>query len=93
MRTTKAQIRLICAFVVRCQDSIIPLVSISKISSFLVASVVAQTGLSHPGCKPEDRFSRDVTYAKCRRDPMKALSGVDYGIHALVSVIIQPSYP
>ena len=39
------------------------------------------------------RFSRDETYAKCGRDLLNALSGVDYGIHALVSVIIQPSYP
>ena len=38
--------RLICAFVVRCLDSIIPLVSISEISSFHLTSVAAQAGLS-----------------------------------------------
>ena len=37
---------LISAFVVRCLDSIMPLVSISEISSFFLASVAAQAGLS-----------------------------------------------
>ena len=51
MRTTKMQMSLhirglISAFVVRCLDSIIPLVSISKISSVYLASVAAQAGLS-----------------------------------------------
>ena len=36
---------LISAFVVRCLDSIIPLVSISEISSLCLASVAAQVGL------------------------------------------------
>ena len=37
---------LISAFVVRCLDSIIPLISISKISSLYLVFVTAQTGLS-----------------------------------------------
>ena len=37
---------LISAFVVRCLDNIIPLVSISEISSLYLASVAAQAGLS-----------------------------------------------
>ena len=37
---------LISAFVVRCLDSIISLVSISEISSLYVASVAAKAGLS-----------------------------------------------
>ena len=37
---------LISAFVVHCLDSMIPLVSISEISSLYLASVVAQAGLS-----------------------------------------------
>ena len=37
---------LISAFVVRCLDSIIPLVSISKISSLYLASAAEQAGLS-----------------------------------------------
>ena len=36
---------LISAFIVRCLDSIIPLVSISEISSLYLASVAAQAGL------------------------------------------------
>ena len=39
---------LINAFVVRCLDSIIPLVSTSKISSVYLASVPEQAGLSRP---------------------------------------------
>ena len=39
---------LISAFVVRCLDSIIPLVSIPEISSLYIASVTAQAGLSLP---------------------------------------------
>ena len=38
---------LISAFAVHCLDSIIPLVSISKISSLYLASVAEQAGLSH----------------------------------------------
>ena len=36
---------LISTFVVRCLDSIVPLVSISEMSSLYLASVVAQAGL------------------------------------------------
>ena len=39
---------LISAFVVRCLDSIIPLVSIPEISSLCLASVAVQTGMSLP---------------------------------------------
>ena len=38
---------LISAFFVRCLISIIPLVSISEISSLYIASVAPQAGLSH----------------------------------------------
>ena len=43
----------------RCLDSIIPFISISKISSLWLASVAAQAGLSYLVENPEDRFSRD----------------------------------
>ena len=49
MRTTKAQISLrslISTFVVHCLDSIIPLVSISEVSSLYLASDAVQAGLS-----------------------------------------------
>ena len=42
---------LISAFVVRCPDSIIPLVSISEISSLCLTSVAAQAGLSRTWSK------------------------------------------
>ena len=48
MRTTKAQISLISAFIVRCLYSIIHLISISEISSLCLASATAQAGLSLP---------------------------------------------
>ena len=38
--------RLISTFVVRCLDSIIPLVSLSEISSLYLTSVAAQASLS-----------------------------------------------
>ena len=53
---------LISAFVVRCLDRIIPLVSISKISSLYLASVAAQAGLSYLVAHPENRFSRDEAH-------------------------------
>ena len=40
------QRRLISAFVVRCLYSVISLVSVTKISSLMLASVAAQAGLS-----------------------------------------------
>ena len=50
---------LISTFVVRCLDSIIPLVSIFEISSLYLASVAAQVFESTLVANPEDRFSRD----------------------------------
>ena len=53
---------LISAFVVRCLDSIIPLVSISEISSLYLASVAEQACLSYLVANPENRFSRDEAH-------------------------------
>ena len=54
---------LISAFVVRYLDNIIPLVSISEISSLYLASVAAQDGLCLTWSQtPEDRFSRDMAH-------------------------------
>ena len=54
---------LISAFVVHCLDSIIPLVSISEISSLHRASVAAQTKfVSYLVANPKDRFSHDVIH-------------------------------
>ena len=55
--------RLISAFVVRCLDSIIPLVSIPEISSLYLASVAAQANFNLPWLKvSEDRFSCDEAH-------------------------------
>ena len=59
---------LVSTFVVLCLDSIIPLVSISEISSLYLASVAAQAGLSlPPGRNPEDRFSCDKAHINYHR--------------------------
>ena len=50
---------LINAFVARCLDSIIPLVSISEILSLHLVSVTAQIDFSLPWSQTPDRFSRD----------------------------------
>ena len=50
---------LISAFVVRCLDSIIPLVSISEILRLYLASVAAQSGLSLTWSR------RDVAHRHC----------------------------
>ena len=52
---------LISIFVVRCLDSIIPLGSISEISSLYLVSVGEQAGLSLSWSQTlKDRFSRDM---------------------------------
>ena len=51
---------LISAFVVRCLDSVMSLVSVTKISSLMLASVDEQAGLSLTWSEtPEDTFSHD----------------------------------
>ena len=51
---------LISAFVVRCLDRIIPLVSILEISSLYLASLAAQVGLCLTWSEtPKSMFSRD----------------------------------
>ena len=52
---------LISAFVVRCQDRMIPLVYISKISRFKLVSVAEQVNLCLAWSEtPEDTFSHGV---------------------------------
>ena len=52
---------LISTFVVRCFDSMICIIAISKVSRFQLASVAEQAGLNLTWSKiPKDRFSRDV---------------------------------
>ena len=50
------------AFVVRCLDSVMSLVSVTKISSLMLASVAEQASLSLALSEtPEDTFSHDET--------------------------------
>ena len=63
------QRRRSASFVIRCLKSLIPLVSISEISSLYIASVAVQAGLSLPWWQtPEDRFSRDEAHFKVGLD-------------------------
>ena len=51
---------LIRAFVARCLDSVMSVVSVTKISNLLLASVAAQAGLCLAWSEtPEDTFSHD----------------------------------
>ena len=51
---------LISAFVFRCLDSVMSLVSVTKISSLMIASVAEQASLSPTRSEtPEDTFSHD----------------------------------
>ena len=54
---------LISAFVVRCLDSMMSLVYVTKISSLMLASVAAEAGLCLACSEtPEDAFSHDVAH-------------------------------
>ena len=54
---------LISAFVVHCLDSVMSLVSVTKISSLMLASVAAQASLSLTWSEtPEDTFSHDEAH-------------------------------
>ena len=51
------------AFVVRCLDSVVSLVSVTKISSLMLASVAEQASLSLTWSEtPEDTFSHDEAH-------------------------------
>ena len=54
---------LISAFVVRCLDGVMSLVSVTKISSLMLASVAEQAGLSLTLSEtPEDTFCHDEAH-------------------------------
>ena len=54
---------LISAFVVPCLDSIMSLVSVTKISSLMLASVAEEAGLSLTWSEtPKDTFSHDEAH-------------------------------
>ena len=61
---------LISAFVVRCLDSVMSLVSVIKISSIILASVAEQASLSLTWSEtPEDTFSHDEVHIYVHREP------------------------
>ena len=67
MLTTKVQSAhlrsLISTFVVRCLDSMICILAISKVSRFYLVSIAEQAGLNLTWSKiPQDTFSRDVAH-------------------------------
>ena len=69
---------LISAFVVRCLDSVMSLVSVTKSSSLMLASVAVQAGLSLIWSEtPEDTFCRVVAhlFSPYRRHCWQAISG------------------
>ena len=54
---------LISTFVVRCLDSMICILALSKVSRLSLVSVAEQAGLNLTWSKiPEDTFSRDVAH-------------------------------
>ena len=56
---------LISAFIVRCLDSVMSLVSVTKISNLILASVIEQASLSLIWSEtPEDTFSHGVAHVK-----------------------------
>ena len=67
---------LISTFVVHCLDSMIPLVSISEISSLYLASVEAGRFVSYLVANTEDRFSRDEAHIIIIIFTLALLSGI-----------------
>ena len=75
MGTTKAQIS---AFVVRCLDSVMSLVSETKISSLMLASVAEQASLSLTWSEiPEDTFSHDEVHIYKHKNNKRPYSRTD----------------
>ena len=76
---------LISAFVVRCLDNVMSLVSVTKISSLMVASVAEQASLSLIWSEtPEDTFSHDEAQIIYTRE-MSRLKQCMYDRHSGLS--------
>ena len=62
-------------FVVCCLESIIPILTVSKISRLQLVSVVEQTGLCHTWLQnPEDRFFCFCDMAQCEQQRLRRAS-------------------
>ena len=73
---------LISAFVVRCLDSIISLVSISEISSLYLSSIAEQAGLSLTWSQtPEDTFSHDEAHLDYKRYVNLVIQWLENSMH------------
>ena len=83
---------LISTFVVRCLDSVMSLVSVTKISSPLLASVAEQTSLSLTWSEtPEDMFSHDEAHPKIQRITM-SIRNVNMQCQYVVLILTCISY-
>ena len=70
---------LISAFVVCCLDSVMSLVSVTKISSLMLASVAAQAGLCLAWSEtPEDTFSHGVAHMNRKSHDHKSTGSVNH---------------
>ena len=70
---------LISAFVVRCLDSVMSLVSVTKISSLILASVAEQASSSLTCSQtPEDTFSHDEAHMFYNHDLGYHVSSVSH---------------
>ena len=70
---------LISTFVVRCLDSVMSLVSVTKISSLMLASVAEQASLSLTWSEtPEDTFSHDEAHISSTTETIMLLTETMY---------------
>ena len=68
---------LISTFVVRCLDSMICMLAISKVSRFLLASVAEQAGLNLTWFKiPVDTFSHNVAHTLPSLYSISSIKGI-----------------
>ena len=79
---------LICAFVVRCLDSIIPLLSISEISSLYLVSVTAQTGLLNGHLFGKELFIRLTANAFRKLPSIYVFSYFPFGFEGRIRDLI-----
>ena len=78
---------LISAFVVRCLDSVMSLVSVTEISSLMLASVAEQASLSLTWSEtPEDTFSHDEAHMYNVNDQYRNLNVLEHIIMYVMSL-------
>ena len=81
---------LISAFVVRCLDSVMFLVSVTKISSLMLASVAEQASLSLTWSEtPEDTFSQDEAHINSLQQLLFIASLWTSNLHSINEICIK----